>query len=73
MAKEEPTHQPARVVVGHCPKCLEVCVIFNNYEAWPPFVCKCGQGGATTQLLNKVRHERKGVITDIYHPSERGG
>ena len=59
--KDEPTHQPARVVVGHCPECHEVIVIFNNYEVWPPAVCKCGWGGATTSIEHYARFERGGV------------
>lgn len=65
---EEPTHQPKRVVVGHCPDCKEVVVIFNNYEAWPPVICGCGWAGGTTHILNRTRLETGGKVFDIYRP-----
>lgn len=39
-----------------------MCVILNNHEVWPPAVCKCGWGGATTQLLNHTRFAADGVV-----------
>jgi len=58
VSERDNIHQPARVIVGHCPECLRVVVIENNHEAWPAVQCQCGWGGATTQLRNKRRHER---------------
>lgn len=52
---EEPTHQPARVVAGHCPWCLRVVVVFNNYECWPAVVCECGWKGPTFAIANHTR------------------
>ncbi len=60
--RDEPTHQPARVIAGHCPKCSEVVVVFNNHESWPPVVCKCGWGGGTNQVMHYIRLERAGVV-----------
>lgn len=71
-AKEEPTHQPSRVIVGHCPECSEVVVVFNNYEVWPIVSCKCGWRGATTQIRNHTRLERGGKIFDPYSPVPGG-
>lgn len=62
MPTDEPTHQPRRVIAGHCPKCLQVVVIFNNHEVWPLVHCKCGWAGATTAIHNHTRLETHGVI-----------
>jgi len=67
-SQEEPTRQPARVIVGHCPSCKEVVVIFNNYETWPYVTCKCGWGGGTTAIANRTRLERGGKIFDVFRP-----
>jgi hypothetical protein len=65
---EQPTHQPERVISGHCPDCRRVAVVFNNHEAWPAVRCVCGWAGATTGLDHLVRLENGGRIIDLYHP-----
>lgn len=66
---EEPTHQPARVIVGHCPDCKRVVVVFNNHEVWPLVVCHgCGWHGATTAILHHTRLEQGGQIFDVFNP-----
>lgn len=66
--KDEQTHQPSRIIVGHCPECKEVVVLFNNYEVWPLFKCKCGWKGSTDAVDNKTRLERGGKIFDVFRP-----
>lgn len=62
---EQPTYQPARVIVGHCPECKNTVVIFNDYETWPLVRCKCGWSGATTDIDNHIRLEREGKLYNI--------
>ena len=61
----EATHpdilQPARVIVGHCPACSAVLVVQNNYETWPYVQCRCGWGGTTHEVANRVRFGTGGV------------
>lgn len=47
--------QPARVIVGHCPDCSQVLVVENNFEGWPWIECRCGWGGDTQEVANRVR------------------
>lgn len=54
---EDRIYQPARAIVGLCPKCQAVVVILNNYETWPPVECRCGWVGPTTGLDNRARFE----------------
>lgn len=68
MLMEEPTHQPARVIAGHCPSCGEVVVVFNNHETWPLVQCRCGWQGATTSVYNRIRLERNSVRIGPDHP-----
>jgi hypothetical protein len=65
---EQQTHQPARVICGHCPRCALVVVVFNNHEAWPAIRCACGWQGGTTEIEHKVRLEAGGRIIDLYNP-----
>lgn len=65
--RDEPTHQPSRVLTGHCPECRRVVVLFNNYEVWPLIKCECGWRGATDRIDNSTRLERGGVIFDVYN------
>lgn len=58
----EPTHQPERVIVGHCPTCERVVVLFNNRETWALVVCACGWAGDTTSVKNRQRLDRGGYI-----------
>lgn len=62
---EEETHQPSRVIVGHCPQSGHVVVLFNSYEVWPYVSCLCGWKGATSQVMNRVRFENN------WHRGER--
>ena len=55
----EPTHQPARVIAGHCPECDAPCVVFNNYEVWPLVECRCGWAGGTLDLADRVRIDER--------------
>lgn len=56
------TYQAARVIVGHCPECMRVVVVFNNFESWPLVTCTCGWQGQTTDVRNRVRAERDNVL-----------
>lgn len=69
-AGDETTHQPSRMVAGHCPDCGAVVCIFNEYGVWPPVVCKCGWAGGTTEIVNHVRLERGSVLTRFV-PAQR--
>lgn len=55
------THTATRVVVGHCPDCGRVVVVFNNLESWPLAVCSCGWHGAMTEIHNATRYEQ-GIV-----------
>lgn len=62
MSGEQPTHQPQRVIAGHCPTCRSVVVVFNNFETWPLVECRCGWAGGTTEIDNHTRLEADGVF-----------
>lgn len=66
--QDEPTHQPERVIVGHCPSCNRVLVLFNNHEVWSLFKCQCGWYGNTMSIKNRTRLENGGKIFDVYRP-----
>jgi len=55
-----PILQPSRVIVGYCPKCRRVLVVTNEYESWPYVECSCGWSGATDEIADRMRFERKG-------------
>lgn len=57
------TLQPERVLVGNCPECDRVCVVFNNHEGWPLVACSCNWRGTTTELANRARRERSWART----------
>lgn len=71
MPKDEPTHQPARAIAGHCPVCLRLCIVFNNHEVWPLVVCECGWKGGTDQVGNRTRYERGGYVEDVWGSGRR--
>lgn len=60
--------QPARVIVGHCPRCSLVLVVENFGEVWPYVECSCGWHGDTLAIVNRARFERGGVLIDEHHP-----
>lgn len=61
MSERDKIRQPSRVIVGHCPACNLVLVVENEYEVWPWVVCRCGWGGGTDEIWNRVRYERGAV------------
>jgi len=65
--REEPTQQPERAIVGHCPECARVVILCNNHESWPLVVCHCGWEGGTDGIVNRVRVENGGRIVDQQH------
>lgn len=60
---DEPTHQPERAIIGHCPRCQRVVIIFNNHEVWSYVRCACGWHGDTSAIANRERYERGGIVT----------
>ena len=53
------TYTAERVLVGNCPECGRVCVVFNDRETWPVVACPCGWRADTLSLDN--RHRIEGV------------
>lgn len=51
------TYTAKRVLMGHCPDCGNVVVVFNDYESWPLIACTCGWTGDTLSILNRRRLE----------------
>jgi hypothetical protein len=52
------TYSASRVLVGHCPDCAAVLVVFNDNESWPLVGCSCGWTGDTLSIAHRVRYER---------------
>lgn len=63
---EQPTLQPERVLLGHCPECERVVLVQNNRETWPLVRCACGWVGGTTDVANRTRYERGGYVEDVW-------
>lgn len=55
------TRSAERVIVGHCPECDAVLVVFNDHESWPLVGCKCGWTGATAEFVS-TRFESGGLM-----------
>lgn len=52
------TYSAERVIVGHCPECNAVLVVFNDNESWPLVGCACGWRGGTTEVAGYMRRTR---------------
>lgn len=52
------TYSAERVIVGHCPECNAVLVVFNDHESWPLVACACGWRGATSEVAGYMRRTR---------------
>lgn len=53
------TYSASRVLVGKCPDCQRVLVVFNDGESWPLVACACGWQGGTTEFPS-VRVDGRG-------------
>jgi hypothetical protein len=65
------TYTAARVLVGHCPDCKNVLVVFNDHESWPLVGCQCGWQGDTLSLDTRTRYENDGSVSELTFADDR--